>query len=243
MPATRTSWSTTTSFAPGPVGLVTMGVTLTLASFDLIMSLDPHWFSTIFGVYYFSGGFLGFFALLIVAVMTLQRYGYIRHSVGPEHFHDLGKFLFGFVFFWGYIAFSQYMLLWYASIPEETEWFARHGATTNHNDITGYSYVILAILFGHLVIPFLGLLSRHVKRNRSSLLFWAVWVLVFHFIDLYWVVMPELSKVFRPGFIDITAFVAVGAIFLGSVVRTLSQHSLIPVNDPRLPDAMAFENI
>jgi hypothetical protein len=162
--------------------MVAYGLTVTLAAFDLLMSLDPRWYSTIFGVYFFAGATIACFSSVIIAVNLLHRGGHLLRGVTVEHFHDLGKFLFCFVFFWGYIAFSQYMLLWYANIPEETEWLRRHGATTVRGDMNGFTAVAVILLFGQLLIPFGGLLSRHVKRNRKALLFWAIWVLVFHWV-------------------------------------------------------------
>ncbi len=113
-----------------PVGLILFGLTLTVMAWDWIMSLDPVWYSTIFGVYYFAGSALAMFSSIILTVRFLQSRGLLVKSVTVEHFHDLGKFLFGFTFFWGYIAFSQFMLQWYGNIPDETGWFMRHGAST-----------------------------------------------------------------------------------------------------------------
>ncbi len=110
--------------------LVVLGLTVTGAAFDWVMSLDPHWFSTIFGVYIFAGSAISVFASMIIILRVLQSQGFLKSSVDTEHFHDLGKYLFAFVFFWGYIGFSQYMLLWYANVPDEVIWFSRHGATT-----------------------------------------------------------------------------------------------------------------
>ena len=110
--------------------LVVCAATATLAAFDLIMSLDPTWSSTIFGVYYFAGAMLGFFAFTILVVVYLQSKGFLTRGITVEHIHDLGKFLFAFTFFFGYIAFDQYMLMWYANIPEETEWYLRRGVST-----------------------------------------------------------------------------------------------------------------
>ena len=104
-------------------GLPAVGLTTAFASFDLLMSLDPHWFSTIFGVYFFAGAFMSAFALTAVCMTLFQRAGMLRGTVTAEHYHDLGKLMFGFVVFWAYIAFSQYMLIWYGGIPEETIWF------------------------------------------------------------------------------------------------------------------------
>ena len=146
------------------------------------MSLDPHWYSTMFGVYYFAGCVVAFFATLIIIVYLLQQAGYLRESVTIEHYHDLGKFLFAFVFFWGYIAFSQYMLLWYANIPEEADLVRRrHGAHDRPSaDVNGVESwrLVAACCSASSLIPFAGLLSRHVKRNAGLLVFWAVWLLV-----------------------------------------------------------------
>ena len=223
-----------------PVCLVIMGLAITFMTFDLIMSLDPHWFSTMFGVYVISGSILSGFATIIVAIFILQALGYLRGSVSIEHYHDLGKYLFGFTFFFGYIAFGQYMLLWYSSIPEEVSWYSRHGATTQHP--SAWSGVIIAILFGQFCIPFLGLLSRHVKRNKAFLFFWAIWVLVFHLVDAYWMVMPEYGAL-NPAIVDVGALLVIGGLFLAVIVWNMSRADLRPTHDPRLKEALAFTNI
>ena len=234
--------------------LVVYGLTVTAAAFDLLMSLDPHWYSTIFGIYYFAGGVVAFFATQILLCIILQRQGLLTRSINIEHYHDMGKYLFGFIFFWGYIAFSQYMLLWYASIPETTPWFARRGATSAITDVSKWGYVIngwtcLAgvVLLGHLLIPFAALLSRHLKRNRLTLGFWAAWLLVFHYLETYWVVMPEsapfASTTFRPAIIDLTVLIGVGGIFIAAWFYMASRAALRPLADPRLHEALAFENI
>ncbi len=235
--------------------LILLGLTLTGAAFDLIMSLDPHWYSTMFGVYYFAGSAVSFFAVLILFTFLLQRAGFLKRSIDIEHYHDMGKFLFAFTFFWGYIAFSQYMLLWYANIPEEIEWFARHGATTVkdvvtgnvplHYAVSGWSAVIVALLFGQLLIPFGGLLSRHVKRKTGVLVFWAVWILVLHFVDMYWLIMPQYAEgdtKFSVSLMDFTALIGIGGVFVFAWLRTASKYSLRPLADPRLSEALAFEN-
>ena len=111
--------------------MVAFAFTVTFAAFDLLMSLDPHWYSTIFGVYFFAGGVVGFFALLPVVSRITQKAGRMEHMITPEHYHDMGKLIFAFVIFWAYIAFSQYMLIWYGNIPEETTWFLRRQEVTH----------------------------------------------------------------------------------------------------------------
>ncbi len=225
----------------GPL-LVLLGLTVTGAAFDLIMSLDPHWFSTIFGIYFFAGSAIAVFASLILITRVLQSNGFLTESVDTEHYHDLGKYLFAFVFFWGYIAFSQYMLLWYANLPETVRWLSRRGATTAVEFVNGWSIVIVVLLFCHLFIPYGGLLSRHVKRNPVGLIFWATWLLAFHYLDLYWLVMPEYGRGFHPSFMDATAFIGIGGVFLAVFIRLLSHHSLRPTHDPRLAESLAFHN-
>ncbi|HEX8520765.1 MAG TPA: hypothetical protein VF669_00830 [Tepidisphaeraceae bacterium] len=218
-------------------------VSVTFASFDLLMSLDPHWFSTIFGIYFLAGCMLAGFATIILVLTVLQRLGYLGATVSIEHYHDLGKWLFGFTFFWGYIAFSQYMLLWYSNIPEETEWLSHRGATTARAAINGWSWVSVALLFGKLLIPFAGLLSRHIKRQTGVLAFWAAWILVFHWVDLFWVAMPELDGRFHLGLIELLCFVGIGGIFMATHLRLMAKHPLRPLHDPRLAESVAFQNV
>jgi len=231
--------------ALSPVALILFAVTVTLASFDFLMALDPTWSSTIFGVYIFAGSVVGVFSTLILAVLLLQKAGYLRDSITVEHYHDLGKYLFAFVFFWGYIAFSQYMLQWYANLPDEVGWFYRHGVSTQWHSLTAYTPVALLLLVGNLLIPFAALLSRHVKRTPPVLAFWAVWLLVFHWIDLYWIVMPQLDngKTLHFGLIDLAALVGLGGLFIGVVLSRLGQGALRPLRDPRLQASIEFENV
>ncbi|HEX4794396.1 MAG TPA: hypothetical protein VH370_11420 [Humisphaera sp.] len=231
---------TTRLQALGPPGLVMLGLSITFFAFDILMSLDPAWYSTMFGVYYIAGCILSGFAAVIVGVFLLQKFGYLRSSVSVEHYHDLGKYLFAFTFFYGYIAFSQYMLLWYSSIPEEVTWYSRHGATTLHP--SRWSWVILAILFGQFLIPFPALLSRHVKRNKNTLVFLAIWVLAFHYVDIYWIVMPQYGA-FKPMLMDVGTLLLIGGVFVAGIVVNMSGANLRPTHDPRLPDALAFTNI
>jgi hypothetical protein len=221
----------------GPA-IILLALTLTFASFDWLMSLDAHWFSTIFGVYFFSGSAVGFVAALILGAQLLQKRGLLVQSITVEHYHDLGKLLFGFVFFWGYIAFSQYMLIWYANIPEETGWFMVR-------QTGGWLGISLLLLFGHFLLPFPGLLSRHVRRHRAALALWSVLLLVMHWVDLYWVVMPELPENAGPvfGLVDLCCLVGMGALYIASVVFVAADRPLIAVKDPRLAESLAFKNM
>ncbi len=219
-----------------PVALLLLAGTVTFASFDWLMSLEPEWFSTIYGVYYFSGAMVGSLAAVILAAMLVQAAGRLQSSITVEHYHDLGKLLLGFVIFWGYIAFSQYMLIWYANIPEETTWYlARQSGS--------WKWVSVVLLFGHLLIPFFGLLSREAKRRRVLLGFWAAWLLVAHWIDIYWLVMPSLEYEGLPlGPIDAACLVGVGGLYFAGLLWTAGNRSLVPLGDPRLEESLALRN-
>ncbi|MEM7482225.1 MAG: hypothetical protein AAF481_13700 [Acidobacteriota bacterium] len=217
--------------------LVAYALTQSFAAFDWLMSLDPHWYSTIFPVYFFAGCVVAILAVLVVLTMGLQRSGALTEVVTTEHFHDIGKLLFGFVVFWAYIGFSQYMLIWYGNIPEETLWFA-------HRLEHGWRPWTVLLVVGHFVIPFLYLVSRHTKRRRSPLLIGALWLLVMHFVDLYWLVMPVAHPhATGLGLLDIAAWLAVGGLFLGTLGLLLRRRALVPVRDPRLAESLAFENM
>lgn len=216
--------------------MILFAFTISFAAFDWLMSLEAHWYSTIFGVYYFSGGVLGFIALLTVLCYLLQRSGRLVHAITIEHYHDLGKFLFGFTFFWAYIAFSQYLLIWYGNIPEETVWYYKRQEGQ-------WLWVSLILLFGQFIIPFLGLMSRYPKRRKAILTIWAVWILVMHWIDLYWLVSPS----FNPGqipfhFADVGCLLGIGGLYVAVLTRIARGHSLIPLRDPRLGESLTFEN-
>ena len=216
-------------------GLAVTAITTSFASFDILMSLDPHWFSTIFGVYFFAGSFMAIMAFIALISMTLQKAGMLTGVVTTEHYQDLGKLLFGFVFFWAYIAFSQYMLIWYASMPEETIFFRRRLEN-------GWEVSSGILLFGHFVIPFIVLLSRPAKRLLPVLAFMCVWMLVMHWFDFHWIVMPVLHEQATFHLLDFTTWIGLFGVFLGIVIYRLSRHSLVPEQDPRLGESLHFTN-
>ena len=215
--------------------LMACALTIAMAAFDLLMSVDYLWFSTMVGVYYWAGGFVSFFAVLTLFTMGLQNTGRLTKIISPEHFHDYGKLMFAFTFFWGYIAFSQYMLYWYANIPEETSWYL-------HRSQNGWGMLGVVIIFAAFVLPFAGLVSRYAKRKRPLLAFWAVWIIVAQWLNLYWVVMPEFSDSFVISAMDLACFVGIGGIWLAGITRLAMRHSLVPTRDPRLEDSLRFEN-
>jgi hypothetical protein len=228
---TRSMWKVS---APA---VLLFALSITFFAIDMVMTLDPHWFSTIFGVYFFAGSFVGFCSLLVIIVLSLQSSGRLRRTITIEHRHDIGKLIFAFLFFWGYIAFSQYMLIWYANIPEETAWYLLRQSE-------GWLAVILALLFGHFIIPFLGLLPRGIKRRKRYLAFWAVWMLVIHFVDIYWLVMPQLSASGPPfHLLDLLCFVGIGGLFLAVAAMLAGKRALVPLKDPQLAESLKFENV
>ncbi len=223
-----------------PPAIILVAFTLTFSAFDWLMSLDPHWFSTAFGVYYFAGAFASVHAFMALVVIALQRSGYLRGVITPEHYHDYGKMMFAFTVFWAYIAFSQYMLIWYASIPEETAWYAYRA----HGDFLNLS---LALVFVRFVFPFLGLMSRRIKRNPKTLVFWAIWVLAGEALDMYWLVQPVWAHEQHIEYIhldnyDWMLFLGVGGVWFGTFLLALGRNKLIPVSDPRLLESIHHEN-
>jgi hypothetical protein len=221
----------------GP-GIAVFGLTLTFAAFDLLMSLDPHWYSTIFGVYYFAGCAVGGFTICLLSWLVLERFGQLPTRISPAHFRDLGRLMFAFIFFWGYIAFSQYMLLWYANIPETTRWWAVRGASLADGYRSSWGLLLVALLLGHFIIPFLGLMSRHVKDHRAAMMFWTIWMLAMHYLDLYWLVMPELGFRFIFGLPEISTLLLVGSLYILGAACFSTGLLTIPIGDPRLAVSM-----
>ncbi len=217
--------------------LLVLAITVTFAAFDWIMALEARWYSTIFGVYYFSGAMVGVLAVLPLAALGLQAAGRLRGVITAEHYHDLGKLLFGFVVFWGYIAFSQYLLIWYGNIPEETQWY-------RHRLSGGWENLALVLLVGHLILPFFGLLSRAAKRRTKVLAFWSAWLLAMHWLDLYWLIMPAAKDTvsFSGVMVDLLLAVGMGAWYLAGAARLAAPRYLVPRRDPRLVESLVFEN-
>ena len=217
-------------------GIVLYGVVTTFLAFDLMMSRSPMWYSTIYGVYYFAGAVVGFMALLILICFWLQQSGRLANVISTEHYHDMGKLLFAFTIFWAYIAFSQYMLIWYGNIPEETAWY--HARQTG-----GWGSVGLFLVFGHFLAPFLLLMSRVPKRRALLIAIGACWMLVAHWFDVFYLLAPEPGQARVPlHLLDGTLFVAFAGFFVAAVTGPLGRYSLIPTRDPRLAESVAFEN-
>lgn len=231
--------------------LIIFALTITFTGFDFLKGLDYKWFSTMWGVYLFAGSALNSMAVIILVVAWLKNQGHLKHVAGPEHFHIMGKLLFAFTVFWAYIAFSQYFLIWYAGITEETSYFLIRN-TGNWNT------AMIALVFGHFVIPFVILLQAWLKRNSKWLSIMAVYTLAMHVLDHYLIAIPErgvsLGKI-KPEVFggvkvaidgafwgDILAFVTIGAAFLFFLLRAIAQHSLYPNRDPRILESANLSN-
>jgi hypothetical protein len=219
----------------GP-SIIVLALTSSFASVDWIMSLTPHWYSTIFGVYFFAGSFVGFIALLSVVAVAMRGAGLLDMAITAAHLQDIGKFLFAFTAFWAYIAFSQFFLIWYANLPEETSWYLAR--------IQGsWKAVSIFLMAGHFGAPFFYLMGYAVKRRGSTLAIGGAWLLLMHFVDLYWQVMPTLHpEGIRPSILDVAAFLAVGGCFVAAASWLLRRQALVPLRDPRLAESLAFEN-
>ena len=216
--------------------LVVFGVTFTLASMDWVMSLEPLWYSTIFGVYNFAGLFLSGLAAIVVVALWLERRGPLQNVLNDEHLHDLGKLLFGFSTFWMYIWFSQYLLIWYTNIPEETAYFVQrmHGA---------WLPLFLLNIVLNWFVPFAVLLRRDTKRQRKTLRRVATTVLVGRWIDVYLMIFPAIvGEVPRLGLWEI-GLTAGGIGGFGLVlVRILGGAPAVPIADPQLVESLHYEH-
>jgi hypothetical protein len=218
-------------------GVVVFSLTLTFAAFDWVMSLDPHWYSTIFGVYIFAGSATSSLAALALMTLALQSAGIMGKVSTVEHRHDIGKLLFGFIVFWAYIGFSQFLLIWYANIPEETIFYV-------HRLEGSWKTVSLTLLFGHFVVPFIVLLSRHAKRHPGVLGLASVLMLVMHYVDIYWLVMPNfLHEEASLSWIDLAGLLGPLGIGVLAVVLRARRSPVYPLRDPRLEEAMHVENL
>lgn len=230
--------------------LIIFALVITFTGFDFMMALDYKWFSTMWGVYLFAGSALNSMAVIILVCAWLQSKGHLQRVTNGEHYHIMGKLLFAFTVFWAYISFSQYFLIWYAGITEETSYFLIRN--TGH-----WNTAMIVLVFGHFVVPFVVLLQAWLKRNPRALSIVAIYTLGMHVLDHYLIAIPERGvslgnidpaygeiRVSIPGAFlgDILAFVTIGAAFLFFLLRALGQHSLYPNRDPRLLESANLSN-
>lgn len=213
-------------------GLIAYGLTATFASVDWVMSLEPHWFSTIYGVLFIVGQALAALALAVVVLQRLSGQPPLKEVVTRGHFHDLGNLLFAFVMLWAYVSFSQFLIIWSGNLPEETPWYL-------HRLGHGWQWISLALVVFHFAVPFLLLLSRRTKRAAATLAMVAIGLLLMRAVDLFWLVMPNFyGDSLRVHWLDVTALAGIGGVWVAMFARQLGRLPLIPQNDPRLAEAM-----
>jgi len=209
-------------------GLLLLGLTGTFASFDWMMSLEPHWYSTIYGILYMGGAALTAFALMIPLAALLSSQGPLARVITPDVFHDLGKLMLAFVMLWAYFSFSQFLIVWSANLTEEIPWYLRRLAG-------GWQWVALVIIAFHFALPFLLLLSRRLKRNPRQLAMVALGLVVIRYVDVFWLVTPAFEPGdFRVHLLDLTAVAGLGGVWLWTVVWLLADKPLVPLRDPSL---------
>jgi hypothetical protein len=214
-------------------GLVIYSLTVTFALVDWTMSVNPHWFSTMWGPLNMVGQGLSAMSFAIVVVIVLSQVAPLSHVITSAHLHDLAKLLFAFLMLWAYLTFSQYLIIWSANLSEEIPHYIVRWEG-------GFKYVSIFMAALHFAVPYALLLSRDVKRDRRRLRLIATWILIARVVDYYWHVAPE----FHPTGLDISLFdvaipIAIGGVFLALFAGNLRSYSLLPVNDPGLPKALA----
>ena len=213
-------------------GLLAYGLTITFASFDWLMSLEPHWFSTIYGVLIVGGQGLSALAFLTAALVWLSRRPPLNRIVVPAHFHDLGNLMLAFVMLWAYFSFSQYLIIWSGNLPVEISWYL-------HRLQTGWRAVGLTLILFHFSAPFVVLLSRRAKREPDLLVKIAIGILIVRLIDLFWLIAPEFHQTgIRVSWLDVVLPLTLGSIWLACFIRQLRGRPLLPVHDPEFESAL-----
>lgn len=216
----------------GP-GLALMGLTITFASVDWVMSLDPHWFSTIYGFLFIVGNVLATLAFATCMAFLLSEQKPLSELATPDRFHDLGNLLLAFVMLWAYISFSQYLIIWSGNLPEEIPWYIHR---------TGHGWVVIAIvlIIFHFATPLVLLLSRRTKRSMGALVSVAAFLLLMRLVDLFWLVAPTFHEhEVHVHWMDLAAPVGIGGVWLAFFCWQLKNRPLLPANDPNLKELLA----
>jgi hypothetical protein len=207
----------------GP-GLILYGLTITFAAIDWVMSIDPSWISTIFGLSFLIGQVLSALCFAVVVERILYRYPPMSELLKPEQVHDHGNFMLTFIMVWAYFAFSQWLIIWAGNLPEEITWYMRR---LNG----GWGYVGLFLLLFHFAAPFVRLLSRPFKRDITRLVWLAAWLLLMRYVDLFWIIEPNFSKSLSLTWLDVVVPVAIGGLWLWFFFHNLSSMPLVPAYD------------
>jgi hypothetical protein len=227
---------TTINIRLSAIFIPSFALTITISAIDWLMSVEPHWFSTIIGVYFFAGTVIAALAAVTLATVLLKENGYLHPAMTNDHLYSLGALMFAFVNFWGYIAFSQYMLIWYADLPEETFWFMQKWEGS-------WAIFSIGLIIIKFLVPYIVLVSQPSKMDPKKLKFIAVWLLFAHFYDLFWFVMPEIEQLsggYSFSWIDLVfPIAAVGLIILVFNMKA-KKENLIPIGDPKLQRGLDF---
>jgi hypothetical protein len=215
----------------GP-GLVLLIVSITFASIDWVMSLEPAWSSTIFGLIFVAAWSLSALAFAIISMSWLTEREPMDRVAQPAHFHDWGNLLLALVMLWTYFAFSQYLIIWSGNLPEETTWYVAR----NHG---GWGVIALAIVIMQFAFPFMTLLSRAAKKSSQKLAMLAVLILIMRVVDVIWLIEPPFNQEhFHLSWMDLVAPIAIGGLWIGTFAWQLQKRPLVPINDPQLEQAL-----
>ncbi len=218
------------------VGLPLFAICLTFGAFDWFMSLNYHWFSTMFGVYIFAGTAGSSMSLLVLIITGLRNAGYLRNVVTVEHYHIMGKWMLAFSIFWAYIGFGQYMLIWYADMPEETQFFLVRNTQS-------WWYLSMLLVVGRFFGPFAILLLRSIKKHPHQLCYMAAWIVFMQLLDMYIIVLPALHGTgVHLSLWDFMPVIGIGATLIFVYLRIVGKTSLFPVRDPRLIESLKIVN-
>ena len=220
----------------GAIFIPVFALSITFTAIDFMMSLEPHWFSTIYGVYYFAGTVVAALAAITIAVIKLKEKGYFSPWMTDDHLFSLGALMFAFINFWAYIAFSQFMLIWYADLPEETFWYLIRWEG-------GWVFISILLIIAHFFVPYFALLTQPSKMNPKRLKFIAIWLLFAHLLDIFWLVMPNMGSM-KNGYvfswIDLVFPIAGTGLVILVFAFAAKKANLIPIGDPKLKRGIYF---
>ena len=217
-------------------GLLLLVLTVTFASVDWFMSLEPHWFSTIYGAQMVVGQLLSAFAFVVAVLIWLAQREPLAGVLSRVHLHDLGKLLFAFVMLWAYLALSQFLIIWSGNLPEEIPWYMKRTAG-------GWQYVALAVVIFHFALPFLLLLPQSGKNKGRRLVKVAALVVFMRLVDTFWMAAPAFKETLADlHWLDLTAAVGLGGVWMGLFARELRKMPLLPIGDPSLMEAITHEH-
>jgi hypothetical protein len=225
-------------------GIPVTALTLTFAAFYWLMSLEYHWFSTMFGVWFFSGSMRVGLAFITLLCIYLVRTGVLKDIFGKPHMLHLGNIMLAFTVFWAYITFSQYFLIWNANVPEETFWYNLREIDPSTGQYNSWRWVGFTLIFGHFVLPFLFFLQHPLKKKAATMVFICFWIIAIELLDFYYNILPSLKQAsgdpvpFGISIWDITALAGVGGVCFWAFLRSLPRTRCIPVRDPRIVESL-----